>query len=160
MERRFGRSILFYMIKQDFGGNIMSQAAAQQPERRWTYNQSTGQLRDPNGRLIQGRGYSGAPGYINNPEAEGLGFRGPIPQGTWRIGTVMDRPRTGPFSIELQPDGHTARGRNGFFIHGESERNRGQASQGCPIFTRRQREAIRDSGVRRFDVVNEPEWQQ
>ena len=133
----------------------------QQQERRWIYNQRTGQLRDPDGRIVQERGYSGTPTHRNNPASENVVGQGPIPGGQWRIdnNVPQNRPSTGAYSIGIQPEGHNAHGRAGFYIHGDSRQNPGTASRGCPIFSRRQREAIYNSGVRRFDVVNEPEWQ-
>ena len=46
----------------------MAQAATQQPEQRWVYNQRTGQLRHPDGRLVQERGYSGRSGAQTTKE--------------------------------------------------------------------------------------------
>lgn len=132
-------------------------------ERHWLYNQRTGQLRDPDGNLDSVRGYSGRPDeYRNNPAMEGVRDKGPIPAGMWRIDDAVpqDRPKTGAYSIRIYPDGHDARGRTMFFIHGDSKEHPGDASEGCPIFTRQQRERIYGSGVRRFRVVDEPEWPQ
>jgi len=138
----------------------MAQAAAQQPGQRWLYNQRTGQLRAPDGRLAQERGYSGAPGFVNDPEAEHLRNRGPIPRGQWNIGNAFNGTR-GPVTMRLNPVDHNAHGRTDMQIHGDRRGNPNrEASQGCIIFTRQQREAIMRSRVRRLDVVNEPEWQQ
>lgn len=124
----------------------------------WYYNQRTGQLRAPDGQVYTQRGYSGAPGFINNPEAEHLPFQGPIPRGRYRTGAVEDRANTGAFSIRLLPEGHDALGRTRFWLHGDSTRHPGQASEGCPILPRLYREAIINSGDTLFEVVDEPEW--
>ena len=123
----------------------------------WTYNQRKGQLRRPDGRLDRDRGYSGIPEFRNNPDAEGRSFQGPIPRGSYVIGRETES--KGPVTLEINADGHDARGRNEFRIHGDSRRNPGQASEGCIILNRRQREAIRDSRDRRIDVVDEQEWE-
>lgn len=130
-------------------------------ERRWIYNQRTGQLRAPDGR-IAATGYSGAPGYVNDPASEALKGRGPIPKGRYRIGEPFTSRATGPHSIPLQPEGHDAHGRTAFQIHGDNARRPPRSSsRGCPIFGRGIREAIthsRAQGARAFDVVDEPEW--
>lgn len=139
----------------------MAEAIVQQPEQRWLYNQRTGQLRHPDGRLDPDRGYSGIPEYLNNPDAEHLEGQGPIPRGQWRMGNAFTSNRTGPLSIPLTPIGHNAHGRTVIQAHGDRRNNPNRdASQGCPILNRRQREAMSNSPVRRFDVVDEPEWQQ
>lgn len=121
----------------------------------WYYNQRTGQLRAPDGQVYAQRGYSGAPGFVNNPDTEHLPFQGPIPRGRYTIRSIRDRSSTGPISIELSPDGHDAHGRTDLYAHGESRRRPPrESSQGCPILPRRQREAIRDSDDTVFEVVD------
>ena len=126
--------------------------------RRWTYNQRTGQLRDPDGVLDGDRGYSGIRRYRNNPEAQGRRDEGPIPQGPYIIGN--DVGTRGPRTLELNPDGHDALGRRLLRIHGDSRQRPGDASTGCIILNRRQRETIHNSRDRQLMVVDEPEWQQ
>ena len=135
----------------------MAQAATQQPEQRWVYNQRTGQLRHPDGRLDPHRGYSGAPGFVNSPEADHLSFQGPIPRGRWNIGRAYNGNR-GPVTMRLDPVGHNAHGRDDILIHGDRSDAPQVASQGCVILNRQQRNTISASGVHRLDVVDEPEW--
>ena len=122
----------------------------------WQYNQRTGQLRGPDGKLHQEKGYSGILRYKNDPSAETLGFRGPIPKGGYEIG--RDKGSKGPLSLELTPRGHDARGRDNFLIHGDSTKNPGRASEGCIVLNRQQRETIHRSKYRFLEVLDEPEW--
>jgi hypothetical protein len=122
----------------------------------WTYNQRSGQLRDPQGRLCPGKGYSGAGPYKNLPEAEGLRGAGPIPAGLYKIGAATNT--RGPLTLPLLPLGHGAAGRTNLRIHGDSAARPGEASTGCIILPRVLREAIRNSKTARLLVVNEAEW--
>lgn len=122
----------------------------------WRYNQRTGQLLDPNGKLHRERGYSGTPRYKNRPEMQDVSFQGPIPRGRYEIG--HDTGSKGPLSLMLTPNGHNALGRDNLLIHGDSKDNPGKASQGCIVLTRQQREQIYRSKYRFLEVVDEPEW--
>ena len=77
--------------------------------------------------------YSGAPGYVNDPEAEPLRSLGPIPAGWWSIG--MDTSEKGPLTLPLTPDPDTVTfGRFGFLIHGDNASKPPQSSsEGCLI---------------------------
>lgn len=109
----------------------------------WVYRQSTGELfRDG---LLYAGGYSGAPGYVNRPEAQELEDRGPIPRGRWLIGARLDTEAHGPACLRLVPAAGTATfGRSGFLVHGDSRRTFGQqaASHGCVILGRATRDAM------------------
>jgi hypothetical protein len=122
----------------------------------WTYNQRTGQLRDPHGRLCPGRGYSGAGPYKNLPEAKRLRGAGPIPAGLYKIGAATAS--RGPLTLPLLPLGHDAAGRTNLRIHGDSAERPGAASTGCVILARALREAIHNSKIDQLLVVNEAEW--
>ncbi|MDR1242308.1 MAG: DUF2778 domain-containing protein [Deltaproteobacteria bacterium] len=122
----------------------------------WTYNQRSGQLRDPQGRLCSGEGYSGAGPYKNLPEAERLRGAGPIPAGLYKIGAATGT--RGPLTLPLLPLGHDAAGRTNLRIHGDSAKRPGEASTGCIILARAMREAICNSKSTELLVVNEPEW--
>jgi hypothetical protein len=124
----------------------------------WLYNQKTGQLRDPQGRLCPGRGYSGAGPRKNLPEAENIPNAGPIPKGAYAIGPATSS--RGPLTLPLSPVGHNARGRTLFRIHGDSAKQPGEASAGCIILARPLREAINSGKTRLLLVVDEPEWPQ
>jgi hypothetical protein len=99
----------------------------------WTYSQSTGELVDALGEVI-GSGYSGLGADKNKPAYEAVKGEGPIPQGLWHIGTAQDHPGLGPVVMALTPDETTdPLGRSGFFIHGDSISDPGNASHGCIV---------------------------
>lgn len=127
----------------------------------WAYSQSTGRLYLADGedvRALVATGYSGAPGYQNRSEFEGLVAKGPIPRGVWRIGPAFRHRRLGRVAIPLQAaDPKTALGRAGFYIHGDSQLGDGSASSGCivlPYETRCIIAASRLAGVRTLVVVD------
>lgn len=143
----------------------MPEETTNQPASRyWTYNQRTGQLRNPDGVLYEKRGYSGADAtpddkivYKNKPEFEHVENKGVIPRGVYIIGQATRR--KGPLTLKLKPEGHKALGRTYLRIHGDSKDNPGKASQGCIILSKEQRQEIHSSRDRRLKVVDEPEWQ-
>ncbi|MBV8043535.1 tlde1 domain-containing protein [Pluralibacter sp.] len=98
----------------------------------WTYKQSTGELfRD--GKLIE-TGYSGALTNKNNPDREQVRGMGPIPRGTWKIGSTGTS--KGPLTITLiHVSGNSYdRDMNTFRMHGEKVHGiPGFASEGCII---------------------------
>lgn len=123
----------------------------------WTYQQSTGKL-SRNGKYVA-TGYSGQPGYKNDPTKQGVKGNGPIPRGKWKIVDRYDSPNVGPYALKLQAvdakfdDTHDATGRGAFRIHGDSVKNPGTASNGCIILPRSVRVAIWESGDRDLEVV-------
>jgi hypothetical protein len=112
----------------------------------WTYDQSTGDLLDPDGRFV-GTGYSGAGRKLadgrNNGKLEAEVGKGPIPRGLWRIGPSRTHPQLGPIAMPLTPVEHDAHGRSGFYIHGDN--TAGDASHGCVILGRAFRQIINSS---------------
>lgn len=118
----------------------------------WTYKQSTGEI-SIDGAAI-GVGYSGQPECKNNPDAEHLVNRGPIPRGRYRIGDLVTVKGKGPVCIDLNPlPGQDLHGRGGFLIHGDSIKSPGTASHGCIILPRKIREIIAESPDRELEVV-------
>jgi hypothetical protein len=107
----------------------------------WRYVQSTGEmLRDG---IFLSRGYSGFENGKNNPAMCSVHDIGPIPSGKWKMTMIFDHPARGPRCIRLDPaEGTVTFGRDGFLIHGDSISNPGNASQGCIIMGRVQRELI------------------
>ncbi len=106
----------------------------------WVLGQATGWLTH-DGRLEEAC-YSGQPPYVNNPEAEDLEGKGPLPKGTWRMKAMLSETDThGPYVIVLEPDFLTrarimAMGRDpdSFRCHGERlEPPAGYASDGCLV---------------------------
>jgi Protein of unknown function (DUF2778) len=118
----------------------------------WTYRQASGCI-EWNGAIL-GVGYSGAlPLGRNNPQMQNVRMVGPIPQGAYLIGDLIDSAVHGPFALPLTPDpANEMFGRAGFLIHGDSIDHPGAASEGCIIMSRNVRESIRDSGDRHLTV--------
>jgi len=109
----------------------------------WVYRQSTGELLRDGVRVASG--YSGAPGWVNNPEAQALKDKGPIPRGRWLIGARFDGDTHGPACLRLVPaSGTETFGRTGFLIHGDSRLHAGEhvASHGCIVIGRVTRDSI------------------
>ena len=112
----------------------------------WKYEQSTGQLFNPEGELVA-RGYSGHGSGLNNPAMQAVHDIGPIPQGEYAIGPFFDDlGGKGPIVAHLVPCvGTQTFGRSGFMIHGDNAQGDRSASHGCVILSRAVRSAIRDS---------------
>lgn len=113
----------------------------------WTYEQTTGRL-SRNGVIVS-FGHSGDGDRRNDPDAEHLTNRGPIPRGRYRIGDVVTVEGRGPVCIDLHPvPGQNLHGRGGFLIHGDEA-----ASHGCIILGRRTRQLIAESDDRELEVI-------
>jgi hypothetical protein len=76
---------------------------------------------------------------------------GPIPQGQWHIGNLMNSSVTGDNVLPLTPVGHNALGRTAFQIHGNNPTN--NASHGCVIMPLAIRQQIANSGDHVLNVV-------
>lgn len=119
----------------------------------WTFEQSTGKLYDPQGRFIS-QGYSGAPGFIDNPDDQALKDRGVLPRGLYTIGSAEDSEHTGPLSLPLTPDpGNEMFDRGGFLIHGDSVLHPGCASEGCIVLPYVARIQVAQSTDKTLQVV-------
>jgi len=117
-----------------------------------TWDQSPGTMSRDGGLL--GRGYSGKGRGINNPAMQAAVGLGPIPCGVWNLVSVGDSPRTGPFTIVLEPaSGTNTLGRSQFRIHGDNAQFNHTASHGCIVLSRAVREAIWRSGDRQLTVL-------
>lgn len=112
----------------------------------WNYQQSTGQM-SHDGELIA-TGYAGIGAGLNNPAAQNQPFVGPLPAGTYTIGTVMaDGGHMGPYVLPLAPwSANQMFGRAGFFIHGDTPARDNTASNGCIVLDRQWRQMITQSG--------------
>ena len=102
------------------------------------YRISTGDI-FYNGDLL-GRGYSGAPGYVNDVTSVNLKNLGPIPPGDWVLDSVLQNDgHLGPFVIVLRPLETTQLfGRDGgsFRCHGAGPKDIGgaqESSEGCIV---------------------------
>jgi hypothetical protein len=123
----------------------------------WQYIQSTGELFDAYGALIE-RGYAGKGAAKNRPEAECEKDAGPLPCGWYTIGDAIDHPRAGPLTLPLIADADNPpcpSARDGFLIHGDSKTHPGEASSGCIVLSRATRERLRDSRDRRLVVLRD-----
>ncbi len=126
----------------------------------WKFLIAEGRILKPDGSY-HCTAYSGAPGYIDNPDAESLRNLGPIPEGLYRFGTPVDTPDHGPFFIPLIPDPtNRMYNRGSFGWHGDSIKHPGCASQGCVISIQLARRAAWESEDHVFEVVrgNAAEW--
>jgi hypothetical protein len=116
----------------------------------WTYSQSTGTLYLDGVEV--GSGYSGAGPGVNNPEMQAVANVGPIPEGTYTIGSAFTHSHTGPISMRLEPAGtNEMHGRSGFLVHGDNATH--TASEGCIILPRPVREQIAASKDRQLEVT-------
>jgi len=84
----------------------------------WTYEQSTGIIRDQHG-AIAGVGYSGSGACRNRPSAQMVAKCGPIPRGFWDVLGPRDTPDCGFYVLCLQPYVDTKTfGRDLFLVYG------------------------------------------
>jgi hypothetical protein len=120
----------------------------------WRYNQRTGHLYHNENFVVEG--YSGFGPGKNNPKLEAVPFTGPIPKGSYLIGTPFTRyhnEHPEPWVMPLSPLGHSAARRSGFLIHGDNGTH--TASVGCIIvFDPKIRRRIWDSGDCFLDVTD------
>lgn len=99
-------------------------------------------------------GYSGAPGFKNNPAEVARVGQGPIPPGLYTIGAPHDTDTHGPYVLSLTPDADNKMyGRSGFLLHGDSVHAPGTASKGCICIPRSAREVVWNSGEHRLQVT-------
>jgi hypothetical protein len=82
---------------------------------------------------------------------ENIANVGPIPQGQWNIGGMVNSAQTGPNVLPLTPVGHNAFGRTAFQIHGNNATN--NASTGCIIMPPAIRQQIANSADHVLNVV-------
>ncbi len=100
------------------------------------YEQSTGYIKDINGKTIA-EGWSGNHKGKNNPDMQNVPCVGPLPQGLYKVGLwELVHGKLGPIVASLtQIEGETF-GRDDFFIHGPSDKNYGEESEGCIVIPR------------------------
>lgn len=110
----------------------------------YVYEQATGRFLWRCGASVRliATGYAGAPGFVNDPYADHIRSRGPIPKGLYRI-VPREHPRFAPPALFLAPEpGNAMHGRSGFYIHGDNARGDQSASSGCIILPKGVRERI------------------
>jgi hypothetical protein len=124
----------------------------------WTFEQSTGEITDPDG-VLRCIGYAGGnccknPEGINNPDMQQIHLVGPLPVGLYRFGVPVEGSRLGAFAIPLLPDSSNEMfGRSAFFVHGDTSLGNRDASEGCIIAPRAVRQAMHDSPNNQIKVV-------
>jgi hypothetical protein len=119
----------------------------------WTYNQTTGNLTDPTGRLV-GSGYSGVGRGLNNPAMQNQQNTGPVPQGAYTVGHAFHDPHRGPNAMRLAPNpGTQTQGRSGFMIHADNRHHNHTASEGCIILAPQLRDEVARSTDRTLNVT-------
>lgn len=122
------------------------------------YHQKTGILEIGEHQLISEEHlicYSGIGEGKNNPEMESVHNIGPLPKGLYEIDIKgpVDTELHGPYVLTLLPAADNKMfGRSGFLIHGDSKKEPGNASHGCIVTNRLNREIIWDSGDRYIRV--------
>ena len=103
--------------------------------------------------LYEKRGYSGRDRCRNNHECEVLKAKGPIPCGFYRV-VEKSHGRFAPPAFKLEPySTNRMHRRSGFWIHGDSMLNPGNASHGCIILDRSARDWIAHYDVQSLEVV-------
>lgn len=119
---------------------------------RATYESSTGLLLIHTPLPARLLGYAGRARGRNNPAFQDVRNIGPIPEGTYAVSLPFTHPTKGPTVFRLTPDpANVMFGRSGFLIHGDNPQ--GDASQGCIVLRRDDRERLMRSNVRTLLVV-------
>lgn len=129
-----------------------------------TYSQSSGDMTCTETKIWDGgssvetmttKGYSGAPGFVNDATAQNLVARGPIPLGTYRVTPGEERhKRFGDFTMVLTPEnGTNVFGRSGFLWHADNRRENQSASKGCIVSDRDSRQWAASRNVSTVRVV-------
>lgn len=116
----------------------------------WTYFSKTGELADAEGQVVAS-GYSGHGAGRNNPAMQGVVNVGPIPAGTYAIGSARDTEAHGPVVMPLVMVSGESFGRGGFLMHGDNWAH--DASEGCIILDRPARLRVAESADRVLKVV-------
>lgn len=120
----------------------------------WVYHQLSGHLYSPDGILICSYGYSGKGVGKNNPALQHLKRVGPIPRGLYTIGIAYKHPVLGILTMNLYPYPENEMFHRGSFrIHGDSFKDPGNASNGCPVFPSWVRRQISESKDKVLQVV-------
>jgi len=124
----------------------------------WTFEQKSGRLLSPDGELVE-VGYAGGrlgeiPEAINNPDFQYIAKTGPLPIGTYTMGTAVEGTHLGPLAIPLTPDPENdMQGRSDFFIHADTIGHPRCASEGCIVMSHSTRLLLSASADRQIQVV-------
>jgi type VI secretion system (T6SS) effector TldE1-like protein len=117
----------------------------------WKYEQESGAMIRPDGRVLE-VGYSGrVPDGRNDPDQQCVKDVGPIPRGYYSIEPPRSK-ASKPFYMPLTPSPETDTcGRSAFQIHGDNRTH--TASTGCIVLSRASREVIWNSDDHVLRVV-------
>jgi len=106
-----------------------------------------------------GAGYAGGnlgknPEGINNPSMQGAKFIGPLPEGFYTFGVLIEKHQhLGLYVFALIPDAtNTMFGRGDFYVHGDTQIP-GHASEGCIVMRHNVRREMHESQCQRIQVV-------
>lgn len=102
----------------------------------FTFQISTGRLTNRAGDLVTDAAFAGHGAGLNNVAWQAVKGVGPLPVGTYKIGTIRDGGRLGPAAMPLSQLSGASNGRSGFWIHGASATHRALSSDGCLILER------------------------
>lgn len=102
--------------------------------------------------LYTAKGYAGKGAGKNNPDMEHVRNVGPLPLGEYSVLGPVDHSRLGRCVYRLAHIKGPTYGRSGFYIHGDSRKNPGQASSGCIVLGYADRTAIEQYDVVRLEV--------
>jgi hypothetical protein len=120
------------------------------------YDVDTGKLyivnKDTGVSVLIAEGYSGYESYHNDTSAETLSNLGPLPEGTWSIGSLESHITSDSMSLTPSSDIDTTR--SGMYIHGDNSAGDYSASTGCIILDPETRSDIGNSGVTTLVVSN------
>jgi hypothetical protein len=99
--------------------------------------------------------YSGWKKYHNDPNAEKIKDKGPIPRGKYHLEQYkrLDG-KLGPYVIPLKPfTGTKTFGRSGFYIHGDNSKQNETGSEGCIVTLREYRLMFIREKIKELEVV-------
>lgn len=111
----------------------------------------------PDGTLA-GTGYAGGncgknPEGINNPAMQGVKDIGPLPEGFYTFGDLVEEGELGLYYFALNPDdSNDMLGRGDFYCHGDTSIPR-RASEGCIVIAHDVRREMHESLCQRIQVV-------
>jgi len=98
----------------------------------WTYSQTSGILTSPDKKTWQC--YAGNGVAKNNPAMQDQHNHGPLPRGLYKFEKPEQGTHLGPNAIPLTPDAKNQMfGRGSFFVHADSIKHPGEASEGCIV---------------------------
>lgn len=117
----------------------------------WTYSQTSGELKAPDGTLV-GVCYSGRGAGRNNPAYQDVIGTGPVPQGKFSISEAYETETLKHPVFRLTPHADQEMfGRMGFLIHGDNKDH--NASHGCIVADHNIRLAVEGSEDKELEVT-------